>query len=124
MRKEKRSHLRIGQVTYTLNCADKLTFSCPSSASSDSQEIIQLKHQVQSLVKFVQTLLPPDAWTDFSKNNSNTNLNNINKDHNKTKTKTKIKTKIKIIITTLLISRMVFILNCSKNVSIRLKLFC
>jgi len=36
----------------------------PSSVSSDSQESVQLK-QVQSLVKFVQTLLPPDARTAF-----------------------------------------------------------
>ena len=55
----------MGQVTYTLNYADKLTFPSPSSVSSDSQEIIQLKQQVQSLVKFVQTLLSPDARTTF-----------------------------------------------------------
>jgi len=55
----------IGLVTYTFNCADKLTFSRLSSVSSDSQEIVQLKQQVQSLVKFVQTLLPPDTQTAF-----------------------------------------------------------
>ena len=66
----------IGQVTYNSTYVDKLIYHGSSSHSQDFIELKQevqtykdsndkLSQQVQSLVKVIQTLLPPDARTVF-----------------------------------------------------------